>query len=78
MPTRRRSASRDQTLLDVRVGRRSTVSRGLSFEPLVEVYNLLNENASLTEVETVGADARAASPATSTAGWCDSASRVGF
>ena len=28
---------------------------GLSIEPLFEVYNLLNENGSLTEVEQVGA-----------------------
>src|SRR4051812_12859525 len=44
----------DQTLLDVRVGRRFRDARGLTVEPLVEVYNLLNENGSLTEVEQVG------------------------
>ncbi len=44
----------DQSLLDVRLGRRFDV-RGLTFEPLLEVYNLLNENASVTEVEQVGA-----------------------
>ena len=42
-----------QTLWDVRVGRRFA-TRGTTIEPIVEVYNLLNENASLTEVETVG------------------------
>jgi hypothetical protein len=44
----------DQTLWDVRVGRRFSGGRSATFEPIVEVYNLLNENASLTEVETVG------------------------
>lgn len=44
----------DQTLWDVRVGRRFAAVRGASIEPLFEIYNLLNENASLTEVETVG------------------------
>jgi hypothetical protein len=44
----------DQALWDVRVGRRFAASRGATIEPLVEIYNLLNENASLTEVETVG------------------------
>lgn len=44
----------DQTLLDVRVGRRFRQAGSLTFEPLFEVYNLLNENASVTEVETVG------------------------
>ena len=43
----------DQSLLDVRLGRRFN-ARGLTFEPLLEVYNLLNENASVTEVEQVG------------------------
>ncbi len=43
----------DQTLWDVRVGRRFA-ARGTTIEPLFEVYNLLNENASLTEVEAVG------------------------
>jgi hypothetical protein len=45
----------DQTLLDVRLGRRFTGPTGISFEPQIEVYNLLNENGSLTEVEQVGA-----------------------
>jgi hypothetical protein len=44
----------DQTLLDVRLGRRFRGAGSLTFEPLLEVYNLLNENASVTEVETVG------------------------
>jgi hypothetical protein len=43
-----------QSLWDVRFGRRFTGRGGLSIEPLVEIYNVLNENASLTEVETVG------------------------
>jgi hypothetical protein len=43
----------DQTLWDVRVGRRFATG-GSTIEPLFELYNLLNENASLTEVETVG------------------------
>lgn len=42
-----------QALLDFRVGRQFQAS-GLTWEPLVEVYNVLNENASVTEVETVG------------------------
>jgi hypothetical protein len=45
----------DQTLLDVRLGRKFTGPTGISFEPQIEVYNLLNENGSLTEVEQVGA-----------------------
>ena len=44
----------DQTLLDLRFGRRFQGARGLSLEPLLEVYNALNENASVAEVETVG------------------------
>lgn len=44
----------DQTLWDVRLGRRFATGRRSSVEPLVEVYNLLNENGSLSEVETVG------------------------
>ena len=36
-----------------RFGRRFH-ARGVTIEPLIEVYNLLNENGSLTEVETVG------------------------
>ena len=45
----------DQTLLDLRFGRRFQGAGGLSLEPLLEVYNALNENASVAEVETVGA-----------------------
>jgi hypothetical protein len=44
----------NQTLLDLRLGRRFHGARGLSLEPLVEIYNVLNENASVAEVETVG------------------------
>lgn len=44
----------NQTLLDLRLGRSFRLGRGLSVEPLLEVYNLLNENASVTEVEQVG------------------------
>ncbi len=44
----------NQTLLDLRVGRSFRLGRGLSVGPLLEVYNLLNENASVTEVEQVG------------------------
>lgn len=44
----------NQTLLDVRLGRRFQLGRGMSAEPLLEIYNLLNENASVTEVEQVG------------------------
>jgi hypothetical protein len=44
----------DQTLLDIRLGRRFQAARGLAIEPLLEIYNLLNENASVQEVEQVG------------------------
>ena len=44
----------DQSLLDLRLGRRFEIGGGLTVEPLFEVYNLLNENASVTEVEQVG------------------------
>lgn len=43
----------NQTLLDLRVGRRFN-GVGIVFEPLLEVFNLLNENASVQEVEQVG------------------------
>ena len=43
-----------QTLVDLRIGRRFSGARAFTFEPLFEIYNLLNENASVTEVETVG------------------------
>jgi outer membrane receptor protein involved in Fe transport len=43
-----------QTLVDVRVGRRFHTIHGVTAEPLLEVFNLLNENASLQEVEQVG------------------------
>lgn len=45
----------DQTLVDLRLGRRFQLGRGTAVEPLLELYNLLNENASVTEVEQVGA-----------------------
>lgn len=44
----------DQTLVDIRLGRRFRTAPGLTVEPLFEVFNLLNENASLQEVEQVG------------------------
>ncbi|HTU99102.1 MAG TPA: hypothetical protein VMF13_01080, partial [Luteitalea sp.] len=43
----------NQSLLDLRIGRRFRAG-GLTIEPLVELYNVFNENASLTEVEQVG------------------------
>lgn len=45
----------DQTLVDVRIGRRFHAGYGLTAEPLFEIFNLLNENASVQEVEQVGA-----------------------
>lgn len=45
----------NQTLLDVRLGRRFATGGSLTIEPLLEVYNLLNENAPVQEVEGVGA-----------------------
>ena len=48
----------NQTLLDLRFGRRFQGAGGLSLEPLLEVYNVLNENASVAEVETGRAGAR--------------------
>ncbi|MGI8672621.1 MAG: TonB-dependent receptor [Luteitalea sp.] len=45
----------NQSLLDLRFGRRFSIGRGTTAEPLLEVYNVLNENASVTEVEQVGA-----------------------
>lgn len=45
----------DQTLVDIRVGRRFQTLYGVTAEPLFEVFNLLNENASVQEVEQVGA-----------------------
>jgi outer membrane receptor protein involved in Fe transport len=44
----------DQSLLDLRLGRRLALRDSLTIEPLLEVYNVLNENASVTEVEQVG------------------------
>ena len=45
----------DQTLVDVRIGRRFQTAYGVTAEPLFEIFNLLNENASVQEVEQVGA-----------------------
>jgi hypothetical protein len=45
----------DQTLWDLRVGRTFKGTGGTTVEPLFEIYNVLNDNGSLTEVETVGA-----------------------
>jgi outer membrane receptor protein involved in Fe transport len=44
-----------QTLVDIRLGRRFQAGYGLTVEPLFEIFNLLNENASVQEVEQVGA-----------------------
>ena len=43
----------NQTLIDLRLGRQFKAGQ-LTWEPLLEIYNLLNENASVSEVETVG------------------------
>ena len=44
-----------QARLDLRLGRRFSLGRGLSVEPLLEVYDALDETASVTEVDQVGA-----------------------
>ena len=44
----------NQTLLDLRVSRTFKLARGVQFEPIVDLYNILNENASVAEVEIVG------------------------
>jgi outer membrane receptor protein involved in Fe transport len=44
----------DQTLVDIRLGRRFQTMYGVTAEPLFEIFNLLNENASVQEVEQVG------------------------
>jgi hypothetical protein len=41
-------------LWDLRFGRSFKSARGSTVEPLLEIYNVLNENGSLAEVETVG------------------------
>jgi hypothetical protein len=41
-------------LLDLRVSRTFKLARGVQFEPIVDLYNILNENASVAEVEIVG------------------------
>ena len=43
-----------QTLWDLRLGKSFRSSQGGTIEPLIEIYNLLNDNGSITEVETVG------------------------
>lgn len=43
-----------QTLLDLRVGRAFRLPGGPRIEPALDLYNLLNENASLEEVQQVG------------------------
>ena len=42
------------SLLDLRASRRFTVGPRMTFEPTLDLYNLLNENAAIEEVETVG------------------------
>jgi hypothetical protein len=42
------------SLLDFRLTKRFRMGAGFVFEPTLDVYNVLNENASLSEVETVG------------------------
>jgi hypothetical protein len=44
----------DQTLLDLRFGRQFRRADVGTIEPLLEIYNVLNENGSITEVEQVG------------------------
>jgi len=41
-------------LLDFRLTKRFNLGSNASFEPTLDVYNVLNENAALSEVETVG------------------------
>ena len=42
------------SLLDFRLAGRFEPASGITFEPTLDFYNLLNENAALQEVETVG------------------------
>jgi hypothetical protein len=42
------------SLLDMRFSRRFNLGPRMTFEPTLDFYNLLNENAALEEVETVG------------------------
>ena len=42
------------TLLDLRLSKRFTAGANTTIEPTIDVYNLLNENAAISEVETVG------------------------
>lgn len=43
----------DQTLVDIRFSK-TVRAKGLSVEPMVDLFNAFNENASLSEVEVVG------------------------
>jgi hypothetical protein len=45
----------NQSLLDLRIGRRFGHGIRGTVEPSIDIYNLLNENGSITEVEQVGA-----------------------
>jgi outer membrane receptor protein involved in Fe transport len=44
----------DLALLDFRLAKRCRLRANTTIEPTLDVYNLLNENAALSEVETVG------------------------
>lgn len=42
------------TVLDLRLSKRFKLRNGMTLEPTLDVYNVLNENGALIEVETVG------------------------
>ena len=44
----------NQTLLDFRLSRTFKLAHGVQFEPILDLYNIVNENASVAEVEIVG------------------------
>jgi hypothetical protein len=44
----------NEQLLDFRVSKTFRLAHGVQVEPILDLYNLLNENASVLEVETVG------------------------
>lgn len=44
----------DQTLVDLRFSKAFSAANGFRIEPTVDFFNLLNENASLAEVQVVG------------------------
>jgi hypothetical protein len=44
----------DLSLLNVRVSKRFNLGPRMTLEPTIDVYNLLNENAAIDEVQTVG------------------------